>query len=151
MSLNEIPEVVEWSPVHYLYVEKIGPFQQTAQQAWTEFHALVPTLGQQHRVCGYTSLYCMNPSTYRAGVLVEEAPAEVPAGLEYQHFAGGRFLRFVLQGSYAQLPQASGRAWEIAHSGGREVREGFAIENYCNDPRVTPEAELLTEILIPIV
>jgi effector-binding domain-containing protein len=29
------------------------------------------------------------------------------------------------------------------------VRAGFNIENYVNDPRVTPEDEVMTEILFP--
>jgi DNA gyrase inhibitor GyrI len=28
-------------------------------------------------------------------------------------------------------------------------RDDFNIENYVNDPRTTPEAELVTQILIP--
>jgi DNA gyrase inhibitor GyrI len=30
-----------------------------------------------------------------------------------------------------------------------QVRDDFFIENYANDPRTTPEAELITQILIP--
>jgi effector-binding domain-containing protein len=29
------------------------------------------------------------------------------------------------------------------------VRDDFAIENYMNDPRATPEDQLITHILIP--
>jgi DNA gyrase inhibitor GyrI len=29
------------------------------------------------------------------------------------------------------------------------LRPDFAIEHYCKDPKTTPEAELITEILIP--
>jgi hypothetical protein len=29
------------------------------------------------------------------------------------------------------------------------LRDDFNIENYVNDPRTTPEAELVTQILIP--
>jgi effector-binding domain-containing protein len=31
------------------------------------------------------------------------------------------------------------------------VRDDFAIENYMNDPRVTPEDQLITHILIPVM
>jgi effector-binding domain-containing protein len=30
------------------------------------------------------------------------------------------------------------------------IRPAFAIENYPNDPKVTPEEKLITEILIPV-
>ncbi len=29
------------------------------------------------------------------------------------------------------------------------VRDDYAIENYMNDPRVTPEDQLITHILVP--
>ena len=31
------------------------------------------------------------------------------------------------------------------------LRDDYFIENYVNDPRTTPEAELITEILVPTV
>ena len=30
-----------------------------------------------------------------------------------------------------------------------QTRDDFNIENYVNDPRTTPESELVTQILIP--
>ena len=34
MNLTEVPEIVTWPEMHYVFMEKIGPFQNTAQQAW---------------------------------------------------------------------------------------------------------------------
>jgi hypothetical protein len=60
-------------------------------------------------------------------------------------------VRFVLTGPYTDLPQASGRAWEIVGEKKVEVRDDFAIENYVNDPSVTPADQLITHIMIPTV
>ncbi len=30
------------------------------------------------------------------------------------------------------------------------MRDGWCIENYMNDPRITPEKKLITQILIPL-
>jgi len=30
------------------------------------------------------------------------------------------------------------------------LRPEFCIENYLNDPKITPEKELLTELLVPV-
>ncbi len=38
MNLTEDPELVTWPATHYVFIEKIGPFQKTAQQAWQELH-----------------------------------------------------------------------------------------------------------------
>jgi hypothetical protein len=38
---------------HYVFVEKIGPFQSTAPQAWKNLHQLVP---ENNKITGYMSL-----------------------------------------------------------------------------------------------
>ena len=75
-------------------------------------------------------------------------PIDLPDGLHYEEFEGGKYSCLTYTGPYSELGPVSGRAWEIAL---REVamRPGFAIENYVNDPQTTPEGELITEILIP--
>ena len=64
-------------------------------------------------------------------------------------FAGGKYSRFVLTGPYANLGQATGRVMEIIAQTKLPVREDFFIENYVNDPKTTPEDQLMTEILAP--
>src|ERR1035438_6887643 len=51
MKLTQEPEVVTWPPIHYAYVEKIGPFQTNAPRAWQALHQLVPGIfgTQQNR------------------------------------------------------------------------------------------------------
>jgi hypothetical protein len=39
--------------------------------------------------------------------------------------------------------------WQLAQEKQIPVREDYAIENYVNDPRITPETDLITEILVP--
>jgi DNA gyrase inhibitor GyrI len=39
--------------------------------------------------------------------------------------------------------------WNAVSEKGISVRDDFAIENYTNDPRVTPEDRLITEIMVP--
>jgi len=150
MSLNLEPEIVEWPEMHYVYVEKVGPFMTTAPAAWSEAHKLVPALSEHNQVTGYTSLYKMGPpNVYRAGFSLGAAPKHLPEGLAYEKFAGGKYSRFVLTGPYTQLPEASGKVWETVAAKGIHARDGFAIENYVDDPRVTPEDQLITEILVP--
>ncbi len=36
MSLNEHPEVVTWPEMHYVFVERIGPFMENAGAAWQQ-------------------------------------------------------------------------------------------------------------------
>ena len=93
----------------------------------------------------------MQPKIYRAGVSLAAEPVKLPAGLEYAKFAGGKYSRFVLTGSYSNLPQASRRVFEIVAEKQIQLLDDFCIENYVTDPRTTPEEQLVTEILIPTV
>jgi len=54
-----------------------------------------------------------------------------------------------LTGPYFNLPEASGRVFQMVVDQKIKMRDDFCIENYANDPRTTPESELITQILIP--
>jgi DNA gyrase inhibitor GyrI len=149
MNLTQKPEYIHWPETHYVFVEKVGPFMETAPAAWGEAHGLVPALMEHNTITGYTSLYKMTTSTYRAGFAVAGPPADLPEGLRYEKFAGGKYSKFVLTGPYSQLGPATGRVMEMVAEQGIALRDGFYIENYVNDPRVTPAEELKTEILVP--
>jgi effector-binding domain-containing protein len=151
LKLTQEPEIVNWPETHYVFIEKVGPFQDTAPKAWQEVPPLVPTISENNKVTGYMSLYKVGPKVYRAGVSVAEEPKNLPANLRYEKFKGGKYSRFVLTGSYANLPEASGRVFEIVAEKKIQMRDDFCIENYLNDPRVTPEEQLSTQILIPTV
>jgi DNA gyrase inhibitor GyrI len=149
MNLTQVPESVNWPETHYVFLEKVGPFMNTAPQAWTDVHKLIPAVAEHNQIIGYMSLYKVGPQIYRAGVAVSAPPADLPAGLQYEKFSGGRYSKFVLTGSYSQLPEASGRAFQLAEEHKLPLRNTFNIENYVNDPRATPEDQLITEILFP--
>jgi DNA gyrase inhibitor GyrI len=151
MKLNEAPEIVIWPETHYAFIEKIGPFQETAPQAWQTMHQLIPTISEHNKITGYMSLYKVEPKRYRAGVSLEAAPNNLPDGVEYTKFQGGKYSRFVLTGAYSNLPEACARVFQIVADTKMQMRDDFCIENYINDPRTTPEDQLITEILIPTV
>src|SRR3954471_18579199 len=90
MNLTETPEVVNWPPTHYVFVEKIGPFMEKAPQAWQDLHRLLPQIAEGNQVIGHMSLYKMGPKVYRAGIVVAAPPANLPEGLKYEEFKGGK-------------------------------------------------------------
>ena len=151
LKLTEEPDIVNWPETHYVFVEKIGPFQETAPQAWQSVHQVVPGIPEQNKITGYMSLYKVGPKIYRAGVSLAAEPKNLPSSLKYEKFKGGKYSRFVLTGPYSNLPDASGRVFEIVAEKKIQMRDDFCIENYTNDPRTTPEDQLVTEILIPTV
>ncbi len=150
MNLTSTPETVQWPETHYVYLERIGPFETNAPQAWQEFLKFVPAIIANNRITGRMAFYKMEGQIYRAGVSVAAKPEHLPAGVSYRKLPGGAYARLTLTGSYRHLPEASGQAWNIIHSSKLALRDDYNIENYVNDPRTTPEDQLITEIMFPI-
>jgi len=149
MNLTREPEVVNFPPTHYVFVEMHGQFATIAGQAWKSAHTLVPELSMKNKITGYMSLYKVGPKMYRAGFALAAPPVDLPDGLAYEKVEGGKYSRFVVTGPYSDLPAASGQVWNIVAEKKIAIRDDYAIENYVNDPRVTPEDQLVTEILVP--
>lgn len=149
MQLTTEPELVAWPETHYVFVEKTGPFQTSAAQAWQQVHQLTPAVAEHNSIIGYMSLYKTEQQVYRAGLALASAPKDLPEGLGYQRFHGGKYSRFIMTGGYSNLPEASCRLFGIVEEKKIPLRDDFNIENYTNDPRVTPEDQLITEILFP--
>jgi effector-binding domain-containing protein len=151
IKLTQEPNIVTWPETHYVFIEKIGSFQSTAGQAWQNLHQLVPGISEYNKITGFMSRYKRGPKIYRAGVSLAGEPKNLPEDLKYEKFKEGKYSRFVLTGPYSNLPDASGRVFEIVSEKKIQVRDDYCIENYVNDPRTTPEEQLVTEILIPTV
>ena len=119
-------------------------------QAPAEWQAAAQVvIGEHNTITGYFSLYNVEKQIYRAGVSVAAEPKDLPSGVKYEKFKGGKYSRFILTGSYMQLPDASGRAFHLVHEKKIPLRDDYNIENYVNDPRTTSEDQLITEIMFP--
>ena len=149
IRLTEVPDTVTWPDTHYAFIEKIGPFQNTAAPAWQELNQFVPAISEHNKITGYISRYKVGPKIYRAGVTLSQEPVNVPENIKYEKFEGGTYSRFVLTGPYTNLPEASSRVFEIVSKRKLRLRDDYCMENYTNDPKTTPEQQLVTEILIP--
>lgn len=149
MNLTQELIPVTWPETHYVFVEKSGPFKPNASNAWTELHARTTAIAQKNQITGAFAMYKLDPQIYRAGISLSAEPLELPEGVSYTKFTGGPYRKLTLTGPYEDLPEASGRAWDLVRAKSVEMRDDFAIENYLNDPGGTPEGELVTEILFP--
>src|SRR5215475_12760372 len=103
MNLTQEPETVNVPPMHYVFVEKHGDFASIAPQAWKSAHTFVPELSKKNKITGYMSLYKMRPHMYRAGFSLAGPPVDLPDGMAYENFPGGKYSRFVLTGPYTDL------------------------------------------------
>lgn len=149
MKLTETPEIVEWAETHFVFVEAVGPFMESAPKAWQTLHGLTAEIEKHNTVTQYMSLYRFSPQVYRAGHALSAAPKELPPGVRYEVFPGGKYSRFVMTGPFSDLPEASRRVFELVKEKKIQQRDGYCIEHYVDDPRDTPEDQLRTEILVP--
>lgn len=151
------PEFITTSASLLLYIEKKGPFARTAPIAWKDFRRLTRNKLDPQITLEHVSLNLIDRTKkgdaaylYQAGVLVSQEPATIPIGIEFRTLAPAVYARFVLQGSYAQLPTAYPEMFDILDDNGIERANHFCIERYTRDAEGTPIEDLLTEILIPI-
>jgi predicted transcriptional regulator YdeE len=154
INLTETPTEVQWPDQHYLFVERVGPFMETAPQCWKELHmTYLPQLKENKDISigSYYSLYKTKPDMiYRAGVSVSAKPVDLPEGLRYELVVGGKYIQYTLTGSYSGLPEACGRVFQMVDGLDLDRRDAFFVEHYANSPTDTSEEDLITNILIPI-
>jgi DNA gyrase inhibitor GyrI len=157
VNLTVSPEIITSKPVFLVYLEKIGPFSKTAPPAWKQFWSIAGGQFDQRRVAGMAGLSRIDNAktgddafVYQAGILLEAQPAEIPQGLQSRKLESGKYARFLLTGSYAQLPAAYPKAFSILEDSKFTIRDDFCVERYLNTPQDTPEDRLETEILIPV-
>lgn len=158
LNMKLVPETVIRPDMHYLYVEKTGgPFPDIAPPAWPEMLEKLGDSFNKGEIIEYLGLSTIDRSKkgeeatiYQAGVSLLEDPTKKPKGLQYKKLKGGRYAKFLLRGAYIQLWPAFSEVFRTLSEGKINLREGFCIENYLNDPRITPEDALLTELLVPI-
>ena len=152
------PEIITTSMSLLLYIEKKGPFARTAPIAWKDFRRLTRNKMDENNVRGNVSLNLIDRAKkgdaahlYQAGVLLNSEPLSIPVGIEFRKIAPAVYARFILQGSYAQLPATYPIMFDILDDIGIERANDFCIEQYTKDSKGTPIEDLTTEILIPII
>lgn len=141
----------------FLYVEAVGPFQETAPKAWQDFWMVFGRDCKKEDVDKMMALSNVDFSkegndrfVYQAGVSLRTVPDHVFEPLKHRTVPGAKFARFTLRGSYSQFGQAYPKALSLLGEQHIARRDGFCLEVYLNTPNNTKEEDLLTEIYIPI-
>ena len=156
MNLSAEFEPVSRPLTHYVFLEKHGPFAEVAPPLWND---LLPLLGKldQQQVREYLGLSGIDKNRsgedtmiYQAGVALAQEPNKLPDGLRHRAIKAGHYARFLLIGPYSHIWMAFDRIFKTLSEKRVTLRAEFCIENYLNDPRVTPEEQLQTQLLVPI-
>lgn len=150
-------EIVKRPATHYVFLEKHGPFAEVAPPTWDEMFPLVSSQLDQRQITSYMGLSTIDKTKkgeeamiYEAGVGVATEPAKPLRGLQYKKIKDGKYARFRLTGPYSQIWIAFNHIFKTLAERKVELRQEFCIENYLNDPKVTLEDQLQTELLVPV-
>jgi AraC family transcriptional regulator len=156
MNLSAEFEPVSRPLTHYVFLEKRGPFAEVAPPLWNDLMPLLGKLDQQ-QVREYLGLSGIDRAKtgedtmiYQAGVALAQKPEKLPDGLHHRAIKAGKYARFLLTGPYSHIWMGFDRMFKTLSEKRVTLRPDFCIENYLNDPRVTPEDQLLTQLLVPI-
>jgi AraC family transcriptional regulator len=159
IAVNLTPnfEIVNRPTTHYVFLEKHGPFAEVAPPTWEEMFPLLQSQLDQRQIVSWLGLSTIDKTKngeeamiYEAGVGVSNAPEKPLKGLQYKKVKDGKYARFMLTGPYSQIWMAFNQIFKTLAESKVELRQEFCIENYLNDPKATPENELLTELLVPV-
>lgn len=152
-------EIVEFEPTLYLYKEARGPFMKTAPKTWGEVHGILGNaeyLREKKKVMAGLSMFDETKEgdekpVYQAGLFLHSRPDNEIEGMEVREVPAGKFAKFLLTGPYEQLAQAYPVATSRVTADGLSLRNNvFFMELYLNTYGTVPDAELLTEIYVPL-
>jgi AraC family transcriptional regulator len=156
-DLTSEPEIVNRPVVHYLYHQRSGPFAEVGPSTGEEFFPLLANQLNRNQIIGFLGLSLVDKDQkgeaaliYQAGVGLASKPAKLPENLHYKKIEAGKYARFLLTGSYSQIWAAFSQIFRTLSEKSVPLREDYCVENYLNDPKNTPEEQLLTELLVPV-
>jgi AraC-like DNA-binding protein/DNA gyrase inhibitor GyrI len=159
MKINLSPkhDMVSRPALHYVFLQKTGPYGEVAPASWNEFFRLQGGAIRPEEIRGVLGRSAVDKDKpgeeamiYQAGFAVAAKPAAIPKGLQYREIKAGKYARFLLTGSYSQISPAFSQVFRNLSENSVALREDYCVENYLNDPRNTPEEQLVTEILVPV-
>ena len=142
--------------VRVAYYRHVGPYGD-AMDAWDKLAALAA----KHHLSRDEDVLCIgacydDPANVpldrlRSDVCITVDQAFAPQdGADIQELGGGRYVTARYTGPYSGIGDAYEQMYLWMHRQGLEVASGPTLEIYRNDPHVTPEDELITDLHAPI-
>lgn len=157
MNLTTKPEFINRPNTHFVFVQKQGPCAEVAIPAWIEMFPLIEGKFAKTDIKEFLGMSKMDPKgrddssiSYGAGIALVSEPKSIPKGLLYKKISAGKYARFLLTGPYPEVWPAFEKIFRILGDSKIKLRTGECFENYLNDPNITPEKDLLTELLVPV-
>ena len=149
-------EVKEIQPIRVAFVRHVGPYNQCGT-AWEKLCAWAGPKGYFQPGVQFIGLTYDDPEVtepdkirYDACITVDES-CRPEGDIGVQCIEGGLYAMTTHHGSYSKMNHTyAALCGRWIPQQGYEIRSLPGFEVYLNDPNSTPEAELLTDIHVPI-
>ncbi len=147
-------DIIEIAPMRLHTVLHAGPVAEIPQ-AWGRLQGWLAARGLRDEVELAVGLCEKAPDeageiVYRAGVVLRGTVA-ASDGIEIVATPGGRCARYRHVGPYSEIAAAFEKLYrEWLPASGHLPDARPALDICRNDPRVTPEPELVTDLLLPV-
>ena len=147
-------------PRRVLFVERIGPYQPKAGEAWHCLWEWICGRGLQGDVQSSVGFGLDSPRLIPSHLLRYYACAEFPAqiapdpsnGIGEMQVTGGRFALYRMKGDYAQMPDCFSKLHDeiLPHHGFVPDYSRPFLENYIKMPDEDGAENALTDLCLPI-
>lgn len=133
-----------------------GDFKDIAPIAWEKMLVIMPQIKENLEQSEFMGIGMMQSEDtkkvcdYKAAISVPTNPNFQIDGLTKEVLPASKYAKFLLKGSYDNIWIAFDKAFQVIGDKDLELADLPCIENYLNDPQITPVEDLLTEILIPL-
>ena len=155
LDVSPAPEIRTRGPTRVIYVRELGSYPDVAAPlAWAKFERVIPSVWYRRFVpiaAAHDEPTRTAPEArrYDAGMIVAR-DTPVPPGASVAIWPGGTYAVFEYRGAYRYIAAAFAATFAnwVAIARPR-LRDAAYLEIYRSPPS-TPEAELLTELWLPI-
>lgn len=153
INMEMKPEIIERNEtIIYSYGVVDSSFKEAAQHTWDEFLKILPTVNEDLSKSEFMGVGEMleEKCSYKAAISLPTNENVQIKGLKREVIPHSKYAKFLLKGSYEGIWYAFDEAFKYINESDFQIGSAPCLELYLNDPSITPEEELLTEILIPI-
>lgn len=157
LNMELSPSIVKRKKTTIYTCEEIGDdFKVIAPKAWEKFLPIFNAIDEDFNHSEFFGVGSMNKSesstvcSYKAAFSLPTNPNFQIKELIKEELPDMKYACFLLTGSHENVWLAFEKAFEYIVKSDFELEDSPCLENYLDDPSITPQSELRTEILIPI-
>lgn len=158
LNMDENFEIIIREEVTFFTTEVSGKsFIEIAPITWDNFLSTINNSKQDISESEFLALSYIQNSLiedkshiYKVGITCSKEKPLSFKHLKKDKIKKTKYAKFILKGSYLSIWPAFERIFKILSETDLALDPSPCLENYLNNPKITPEEDLLTELLVPL-